>query len=309
MFLLYLLLGLLMLVGGAHFLVEGGGRLAVALRVPSVVVGLTIVAFGTSAPELTVSVTAALQASTEMAMSNVNGSNIANILFVLGLAAMVRPIPVERQLLRRDGPSVIVLQGLVLLLALDGQFSRIDGFAVFITLVGYYLWLFYDVRMGRSSGEEVEEGGSMLSNGVKLFGGLVVLLYGATLFVDSAVEVARYLNFSDRMIGLTVVALGTSAPEAVTAIQAARADDVEMAVGGSVGSNILNIGMVLGATAMIQPIDLSSGGFVQDMLFALAVAVLLVPLALRGRIERTGGAALVLAYLAYMGLGILQGME
>lgn len=309
MFLLTFLIGLLMLVGGAHFLVEGGGRLAVALRVPSVVVGLTIVAFGTSAPELTVSVTAAVYASTDMAMSNVNGSNIANIFFVLGLAALVRPIPVKRELLARDAPSMLVLQALVLLLSFDGVFSRIDGFAVLVTLIGYYGWLFYDVRTGRSTvDDELGEGGTLATNLVKLIGGLVVLLVGATLFVESAVEVARYLHFSDRLIGLTVVALGTSAPEAVTAVQAARNGDVDMAVGGSIGSNILNIGMVLGLTAMIQPIDLSAGGFLQDMCFALFAAALLIPLSRMGTIQRSGGAAMILIYLAYMGLGVYQGL-
>lgn len=305
MFLFYFLIGLAMLVIGAHYLVEGGGRVAVGLHIPAVVVGLTIVAFGTSAPELTVSVMAALSASTAMAMSNVNGSNIANIFFVLGLAAMVHPLTVQRALLRRDIPTCIGMQALVLLLALDGLFSRVDGAIVLMGGVFYNLWLFYDVRRGRAElEEEVEAEGTLLVNGLKLLGGLVVLVVGADLFVDSAVEVARYLNMSDRLIGLTVVALGTSAPEAAAAVAAARKGEVEMAVGGSVGSNILNIAMVLGITALIAPMDLSEGGFVRDMSMALLAAFALVPIVVRGGVTRQGGAGLVLVYLAYMGLGI-----
>lgn len=308
MFLVTFLIGLVMLVLGAHYLVEGGGRVAVGLHIPAVVVGLTIVAFGTSAPELTVSVMAALQASTAMAMSNVNGSNIANIFFVLGLAALVHPLSVERALLRRDIPTVIGLQSLVLLLALDGMFSRIDGAIVLLGGVFYNFWLFYDVRRGRAELEdEPENEGTLLVNGLKLLGGLIVLVIGADLFVDSAVEVARYLNFSDRLIGLTVVALGTSAPEAAAAVAAARKGEVEMAVGGSVGSNILNIAMVLGITSLIRPIDLSAGGFVQDMGMALFAAFLLVVIVARGGVSRQGGGALIAIYVVYMALGVLQG--
>lgn len=309
MFLLTFLVGLLMLVFGAHYLVEGGGRVAVGLHVPAVVVGLTIVAFGTSAPELTVSVMAAFQASTEMAMSNVNGSNIANVFFVLGLAAMVHPLTVEHSLLRRDIPAVILLQSMVIVLALDGVFGQFDGLMVLLGGVAYNAYLFYEVYRGRAApDEEVEAGGTLVTNSLKLLGGLVVLVIGANWFVDGAVQVAKYLNFSDRLIGLTVVALGTSAPEAAAAVTAARQGEVEMAVGGSVGSNILNIAMVLGITAMIKPMDLSSGGFLQDMGVALLAALVLVPIVQRGSLNRSGGAVMVLVYLGYMGLGIWQGL-
>ncbi len=295
-----------MLVGGAHYLVEGGGRVAIALHIPAMVVGLTIVAFGTSAPELTVSVMAALQASTAMAMSNVNGSNIANIFFVLGLAAMVHPLVVQRSLLRRDLPTCIALQLLVLLLALDQRFDRIDGGVVLLVGIFYNLWLLVDVRRGRDAlDEEIEAEGSLAVNLVKLFGGLIVLVVGANWFVDGAVQVAHYLHFSDRLIGLTVVALGTSAPEAAAAVSAARQGEVEMAVGGSVGSNILNIAMVLGITAIIAPMDLSSGGFLNDMGMALFAALFLVVLVVRGGVSRAMGGLMVLAYLLYMGFGIV----
>ena len=244
-----------MLVAGAELLVRGGGNLAIALRIPALVVGLTIVAAGTSAPELMVSVIAALQASTDVAISNVNGSNIANILFVLGVAAMIRPLMVNRSLLRRDIPVVIGFQVVVLLLAFDGVLSQIDG-VIFVALgVAYDGWLLYSVLKGGDTDADVEEfeisDGPLYKHAAFVVVGLVVLVVGANLFVEGAVAIAKTFGLSDRFIGLTVIALGTSAPEAATAMAASRNNESEMAVGNSVGSNILNIAMVLGITAII----------------------------------------------------------
>lgn len=293
-----------MLVAGAELLVRGGGNLAIALRIPALVVALTIVAAGTSAPELTVSVIAALQASTDVAISNVNGSNLANILFVLGVAAVIRPLVVNRSLLRRDIPVVLGLQAVVPLVALDGMISQIDG-AILVSLgVAYNGWLLYSVLKGGDTDADIEEfeisDGPILKHAAFLLFGLVILVVGANLFVDGAVEIAKTFGLSDRFIGLTVIALGTSAPEAATAMAAARNNSAEMAVGNSVGSNILNIAMVLGVTALICPIDLAGGGFMTDMLVALGATFLLVPLVMKGMINRLDGAVMILAYLGYL---------
>lgn len=310
MFLLTLLIGLLMLVAGAEMLVRGGGSVALALRVPALVVGLTIVAFGTSAPELTVSVIAATQASTEMAISNVNGSNIANVAFVLGLAAMVRPLVVERSLLRREVPVCVTLQFLVPILAYDGLFSRIDGAIVILGGVFYNGWLVYDVFKGRQPppDDELEgsEGEPFWKHGLMLLGGLVILVLGADTFVGSAVELARILELPQQFVGLTVVALGTSAPEAATAISAARSGEVELAVGNSVGSNILNICMVLGITSMIAPIHIPGPEIIRDAMIAAAAVCILVPVVLRGRLSRVEGSVLVGGYIAYIIFGYLK---
>jgi cation:H+ antiporter len=301
-----------MLVVGSDLLVKGGGNVALALRIPALIVGLTIVAFGTSAPELTVSVIAATQASTEMAISNVNGSNIANIAFVLGLAALVTPLEVSRSLIRREVPVCLGLQVLVPLLALDGWFSRIDGVIVLACGVAFNLWLVYDVMKGRAEISvedelEVEEDQPFWKHAAMLLVGLVVLVVGADLFVDAAVEVAEKLNLSQRFIGLTVVALGTSAPEAATAVQAARQGETDLAVGNSLGSNILNICMVLGITSIIAPIDVSGPGFLRDMIIACVMVALVVPVVLRGRLTRLEGGGLVAVYIGYLTFGYFAG--
>lgn len=300
-----------MLVTGAELLVRGGGNVALALRIPALVVGLTIVAAGTSAPELTVSVIAAVQASTEMAISNVNGSNIANIAFVLGLAAIVQPLVVERSLIRREVPVCLGLQILVPVLAFDGQFSRIDGIIVVACGLGYNLWLIYDVFRGRAPPPDDElEGGEdepFWKHAVMLVVGLGILVLGADMFVKAAVELATKLELSQRFIGLTVVALGTSAPEAATAVMAARQGEVELAVGNSVGSNIFNIFMVLGITSIIAPIDTSDPTLLRDMALAVAAVTILVPVVLRGSLSRVEGSLMVLGYLTYLAWGYLSG--
>lgn len=293
-----------MLVTGAELLVRGGGNVALQLHIPALVVGLTIVAFGTSAPELTVSVIAATQASTDVAVSNVNGSNLANILFVLGLAAMIRPLVVERSLLRREIPVALLLQGVVPLVCLDGMFSRLDGLLVIAIGIAYNGRLMYTSWGGGADEADLDDlevtDDPLWKNILLLVIGLVVLVVGADLFVDGAVAIAKWFELSDRFIGLTVIALGTSAPEAATAMSAARQNQVELAVGNSLGSNILNIAMVLGITAQIQPIDLASGGFLTDMGVSFAACLLLVPLVMKGSINRVDGALMSLAYLGYL---------
>jgi len=308
LFLVILLIGLLMLVGGADMLVRGGGQLALALRVPALVVGLTIVAFGTSMPELCVSVAAALEASTEMALANVNGSNIANILLVLGCAALVRPLAVNRALIRREIPACVLLQLLVPLMCLGGGITRLEGFILIAVGAGYNIWLIYDVMGGRRmAAEELDDLGESGTNNWKkqlglLLLGTVTLIVGAYLFVDSAEQVALLLGMSDRYIGITVVALGTSAPEVVTALVSAYRGEVDLAVGNSLGSNILNVSMVLGVTAMITPVVFTDPGTWSDIGVAVFVTFLLVPVVLRGKLGRVEGALMVLGYGVFVSM-------
>lgn len=300
-----------MLVTGAELLVRGGGNVALQLHIPALVVGLTIVAFGTSAPELTVSVIAATQASTDVALSNVNGSNLANILFVLGLAAMIRPLVVERSLLRREIPVALALQGVVPLVCLDGLFSRLDGLLVIAIGIAYNARLLYTSWGTGGDDADLDDlevtDDPLWKNLGFLAIGLVVLVVGADLFVDGAVEIAKWFELSDRFIGLTVIALGTSAPEAATAMSAARQNQVELAVGNSLGSNILNIAMVLGITAQVHPIDLAAGGFLTDMAAAFAACLLLVPLVMKGSINRLDGALMSIVYIAYLAFQYFMG--
>ncbi len=300
-----------MLVLGAELLVRGGGQLALALKVPALIVGLTIVAFGTSTPELMVSVTAAMQASTEMALANVNGSNLANVTLVLGLASLVAPLTVERTLMRREIPTCLVLQLLVPLVCIDGTVSAIDGATLLLVGILYNAWLLFEALQGRASAsledDDLEEGASVGWNAGLLVGGIVVLVVGAQAFVEGAVGVAKVLNLSDRFIGLTVVALGTSAPEVATGMVSAHRGEVDLAVGNSLGSNILNVAMVLGITAMVFPIEITDHAAFTDMAVAIGVTALLVPFVLKGSITRVEGAILAGSYVAYLFAGYFFG--
>lgn len=303
--LVLLLVGLLGLVFGADMLVRGGGQLALALRVPALVVGLTIVAFGTSTPELFVSINAALSASSDMALANVNGSNVANIALVLGLAALVRPLTVDRRLIRREIPVYMGLQLSVLGLAWDGSLSRMDGSLLVLGGVVYNLWLLIDVQRQRGvvDVEEVEreEGTGPWVHVAFLVGGLVVLAVGANLFVANAEIMALHFGLSERFVGITVLALGTSAPEMATAVVSAHRGEVDLAIGNSIGSNILNIAMVLGLTSIISPIVIADPSAYKDLGVACLVGVVMVPLVLRDRVlSRSEGGLMALCYVVYL---------
>jgi cation:H+ antiporter len=303
---LLLLVGLALLVGGAELLVRGGGQLALGLRVPPLVVGLTVVAFGTSTPELAVSISAAFSGSTDAAMGNVLGSNIANVLLVLGVGALAAPLLVDRSLIRREIPALLVLQLLLPLLCFDGKVGWIDG----LVLVG--LGLFYNGLLVRQA---LKDRSASVASGVDapksvwwrdvlfLLVGIGLLVGGAQVFVGAALEIAGWLGWSDRFIGLTVIAIGTSAPELVTTAVSAFRGEVDIAIGNVVGSNILNLAIVLGLTAIVQPVVLADAGVWLDLGVASAVAVILVPIALAlGRIGRPLGAVLVLLYAGYLAL-------
>lgn len=292
-----------MLLIGAELLVRGGGRIALALRVPVIVVALTIVAFGTSMPEITVSVTAAMRGAPGMALGNVVGSNIANIALVLGAAAIVSPVVVGRELMRREVPALLLMHIALPIMLLDSVVGRIDGAILLLIGVVYNAMLIRDALAGRApvGDDDVEAGGDYLTNGVLLVMGLAALVAGASFFVDGATVIARMMGLSDRVIGLTVVALGTSAPEVVTGMVSAYRDENDMAVGNSMGSNILNLSLALALTALISPVEMVDSGTWKDLAVAFLVTLLLVPLILTGRrISRTEGALFVLAYLVYV---------
>jgi cation:H+ antiporter len=309
LFVLALLIGLVLLVTGAEMIVRGGGQLALALRIPALVVGLTIVAFGTSAPELLVSVTAALSSNTEMALANVNGSNIANVLLVLGMAAIVRPLVVERALLRREIPSCLMLQLLIPITAWDGVITRVDGMVLALAGIGYNAWLMWEALRGRAvpvdDDLDTDEGVPWWRHFVMLLGGIAILVVGANLFVSGAGEFARLLGWSERFIGLTVVALGTSAPEVATAMVSAHRGEVDLAVGNSLGSNILNVAMVLGITAMLTPIVVTDAGAWGDMSVGVMATLVLVPMVWRGRAGRGLGTLMAGSYVGFVIIGYL----
>jgi cation:H+ antiporter len=303
-----LVVGLVLLVVGADLLVKGAARLAGSFGIPALVIGLTVVAFGTSAPELAVSVKAAYSGQAELAIANVVGSNIFNVLFILGAAAMISPLIISRQLIRQDVPIMVLISVAALLMTLDGNISRLEAAILFAGLLGYTWFLF---RQGKAKGADTvdEEVEAMLKsttpawqNALLVIGGLILLVLGARWLVESAVEIARAWGVNEAVIGLTIVAAGTSLPEVVTSIVATIRGERDIAVGNVVGSNIFNILCVLGLSGLVSPIPLLAGEQMAmvDIPVMVGVALLCVPLFFIGSVlNRIEGLLFMLLYIAY----------
>jgi len=299
LFLFILGLGLLFL--GGEFLVRGAGNLAVSLGISRVVVGLTVVAFATSAPELAVSLQSAFAGQTDVAVGNVVGSNISNILLILGVSALIAPLIVARQIIRIEVPMMIATAGLAYAMGLDGTVSRADGFAMIGLLIAY---LVNTVRSARKTLDpEVNTARKQpLVDSAYIAGGVAMLLLGAQWLVNGAVALARILGLSELIIGLTVIAVGTSLPELATSIIASRRGEREIAVGNVVGSNIFNVLAVLGLTAVFAPsgVPVPAPALAFDFPVMLAASVACLPIFLRGHeIARWEGAIFFGYYVAY----------
>ena len=274
----YLVIGLIILTFGADVLVKGASRLALSFGVPSLVIGLTVVAYGTSTPELAVSTRAAFTGESEIALGNVVGSNIANVWLILGLSALVSPLLVNNQIIKLELPIMIALSALTYGLSYDGVLSRFDG-VVFLALI--LIYTIATVRRGRK--EVAAQGGEKItehSKGkevVRALVGLVLLVWGADLFVDGAVEIARSFGVSELVIGLTIVAVGTSMPEIMTSIVASYKGERDIAVGNVVGSNIFNILGVLGLSAVVKPIAVPEVAISFDIPVMILAAIMCAP--------------------------------
>lgn len=302
---LYLVGGLIMLFIGAEGLIRGSSTLAIKIGITPLIVGLTVVAFGTSAPELVVSLKAALGGNSSISLGNVIGSNIANIALILGIASLIRPLYVHANIIMREIPIMIGVSILLIVLLLDGEVGFIDGLIFVLGIIVYTIVNIYMARKEKSSEvkEEFEEGlKSRLGVPVSIIFvviGLGLLIIGANFFVQSAVAIAKLFNISDAIIGLTIVAIGTSLPELITSIVASYKKESDIAIGNVVGSNIFNILGILGITALIVPISLIGISSI-DLIIMVLTAVLLLPLSKSGmRISRIEGLFLVAGYVAY----------
>jgi cation:H+ antiporter len=309
-------LGLLLLVFGAEWLVRGAARLAQAAGISALAVGLTVVAFGTSAPEMAVSVQAAFDGRADMAVGNVVGSNIFNVLFILGASALITPLLVARDLVRRDVPLMIGVSVVVLLLALDGGIGRLDGIGLFVALVVYTGWILRASRRAAARGEDVDgddettaPGGTWWQNVVLVVAGLALLVLGSQWLVGAAVAIATWAGVSEVVVGLTIVAAGTSLPEVATSLLAAARGQRDIAVGNVVGSNVFNLLGVLGLAGAVAPAGLPVApamlGF--DLPVMLAAAIACLPIFARGwTIPRWEGLVFLLYYAAYTGFLVLD---
>ena len=319
----FLIIGFVFLIKGADFFVEGSSSIAKKLKVPSIIIGLTIVAMGTSLPETAVSVTASLVHNNELAVSNVVGSNIFNLMFVIGACAIMTPIMVQKDTIARDIPLSVIcallLLGLGYLAWGDAHgmtLGHLDG-AVFLgAFAGYIFYMIRTAMKARAEGkkveieavEELEDGElKLLSKSILcIVGGAVAIAFGGDMTVDAASRIAIDLGMSQTLVGLTIVSIGTSLPELVTSVVAARKNEVDMAVGNAVGSNIFNILMVLGIASAISPVSLISENVI-DILVLVGFSVVVWFFARSDRkITRNEGIAMVAMYLIYTAYIIMR---
>ena len=312
--------GLAVLVVGADVLVRGASRLAVSFGVSPLVVGLTVVAFGTSAPEMAVSVGSALAGSPDLAIGNVVGSNIANVLLILGISALITPLLVDEQIIRQEIPIMIGASALLVVMALDGNIGLLESIALFGLVIAYTVFLVVQSRRASKAVQDEFETEIPTSTWDRhwavqvglIVGGLVMLVVGADWLVDSAVAFARAFGVSDLVIGLTVVAVGTSMPEIATSIVAAMRGQRDIAVGNVVGSNVFNILAVLGAAGIASgaglPVSEAARNF--DLWVMLAVAFACLPIMITGReIARWEGGVFLAYYAAYTAWLVLQAQQ
>jgi cation:H+ antiporter len=303
--------GIVLLIVGAESLVRGAGHLAIAMGVSPLVVGLTVVAFGTSSPELAVSVSASYGGQPDLAVGNVVGSSIFNILVILGVSALAAPLIVHQQLVRFEVPLMIAVSALTLLLALDGDIQRWEGLLLFAGIIAYTWWA---IRKSRNESSEVRaeyeaevshrpvNSRTVTLDLVLIVGGLGMLVLGSEWFTSGAIDIAEFLGVSELIIGLTIVAAGTSMPELATSVVAALRGERDIAVGNAVGSNLFNLMCVLGATALVSPggIPVADSALRFDLPVMVAVAVASLPVFFTGYvITRANGTLFLALYAAY----------
>ena len=296
-----LVLGFVMLTKGADWFVDGSSALAARLGIPQLVIGLTIVAMGTSAPEAAVSITSALKGNEGITVGNVVGSNIMNILLILGIASVIVPLAVQKSTRMIEIPYMIAITILFGVLGYTGEkITRIEGgilWIAFLIYLGYLLWM---AKKGKEENEPDEKQKSLPVQLLMILVGLVCIVLGSDFVVDGATEIAKVIGISERIIGLTIVAFGTSLPELVTSVTAARRGNADIAIGNIVGSNVFNILFVAGTSALISPVVFESK-FVFDTIVATAVAILLLVCVCNkeGKLKRSGGIIMLAAYAAY----------
>ena len=308
-------LGLVTLVAGGEFFIKGSSRMAALFGMPPLLIGLTVVSFGTSAPELGVSVQAALDGYASIALGNVTGSNIFNVLGVLGLSALAAPLLIHTNLVKFDVPVMIFVSLLLGTMAYDGDINRVEGSFLFLSAIVYTWVLIMGAQKEKKKdlqegAEEFKTQKDIKSVFLMLFFmalGLLGLVVGARWTVDSAIEIAKAFSVSERVIAVTIVAVGTSLPELVTSVMASLRGERDLAVGNVVGSNIYNILIILGLSAVISPtgVQVEKASLMTDIPIVIAVAALCFPFFKRQTMQRWVGALFVLLYVVYV-LYLLQ---
>ena len=315
-YILLLIVGFILLIKGADYFVEGASSLAANFKVPKIIIGLTIVAFGTSAPELAVSIKATLSNNSDIVLGNVIGSNILNILLILGLSCLIKPIKVKDNTVFKEIPITILISTLLMVLCFDNMFdknainmiSRTDGLVILLFFSIFIYYLFSSLKENKNKKEVDTPKFSLLISIVLSLLGLAGIIFGSNFVVENASNIAKELGVSDKMIALTIVAFGTSLPELVTSIVAAKKGENDIAIGNVIGSNIFNIGMVVGIPALfINNINATGFGYV-DMVTMLLAAILLFVFSRRKKeITQLHGAIMFVLFIIYYSYILLGG--
>ncbi len=304
---IYLSGGIILLFVGAEGLVRGSSSLALNLGISPLVIGLTIVGFATSSPELVVSIRAAIIGNSEIVLGNVIGSNIANIALILGCAALIKPLKVNVDVIRKEVPILIgVSILLIIIILIDGEVGFVDGIIFIAGILVYIIVSIVFAKKEKNVNAEIIYENEFQSNFktplliLLIIAGAVILVFGANIFLKSAIALSKLFGMSDALIGLTVVAIGTSLPELITSVVAAFKNKADIAIGNAVGSSIFNILFILGVTAVIMPISSRGIGYI-DLGVLMLTAVILLPMSFRGyRINRVEGLILLLGYILYI---------
>ena len=298
---LLLVIGIIVVIKGADWLTSGAVGMAERIGVPQIIIGLTIVAMGTSMPEFFVSLMSAINGTPDLAVGNIVGSNIFNALLIVGCAAMVAPIAIQRTTVKKDIPIAVFASLLLMGMTLDGQISRIDAAILFVIFLAY-LWI--TLRGAKteegSSQEEEKKPMPVLKAGILVIIGLACLIFGSDVFVDNATAIAHAMGISDAVIGLTIVAGGTSLPELATSVVAAKKGNSGIAIGNVLGSNVFNILMILGVTGLITPMTISGITIVDLSMMVISMILLWLFSFTKYRIERWEGVLLAAIFIGYI---------
>ena len=310
---LILILGFLLLIKGADFFVDGSSSIAKKFKIPPMVIGLTLVAFGTSAPELAVSIDAALALSNGLVFGNVIGSNIANTLLILGLSAAITPISISKKTIFKEMPFLIVSTIAMAVMAMDklidnsrNLLSRVDGMILLLLFVIYFFSMIEMIFNNKEKDSEEVESMPLFKSSVLTVFGLIAIVMGADLTVTSAVSIAALFGLSETLIGLTVVAVGTSLPELITSVVAAKKGENDIAIGNIIGSNVFNILLVLGVSASINPIIISSRNYIDLVILIIATVTTMLIMFTGSKISKWEGRLMYLAYFGYIAYLVLR---
>lgn len=295
---LLLLIGFVLLIKGADFFVDGSSSLARIMKVPSVIIGLTIVAMGTSAPEASVSINAALAGSNDIAISNVIGSNLFNGLVVVGVCAFMAGFKTNPEILKRDMPLNIIITAILCIMLLDRHINRIEGIILLIGMAVYIAVMVISALKNRETDDECKIL-SLPKSLIFIIGGLIAVIFGGTLVVDNACLIAKDFGVSENFIGLTIIAIGTSLPELVTSITATRKGDSGLALGNAIGSNLFNILFILGMSATICPLNVLSESIIDCIILLVSAVILYVFARTKKTMNRWEGIVCVFLYVGY----------